>query len=181
MASYTEKYSLKICTLCHAKSIEHRDALMALDLAAFGNEVAWRDEEFDLSIPGKFELSTVAFKRKKTVGFAIVSVGDDRAAHLHRIGVDPNLRNETIGRMLVAAVEERATDFGVRCVTLECPNALNVAGFYEALGYTRATENMVRDYLMRKNKDEQKELYLPLRSADRLVYSKLLTSREPEG
>jgi ribosomal protein S18 acetylase RimI-like enzyme len=146
-----------------------------LDAAEFGIESAWGDAEFDSSIRGKFEISVLACAGGEVAGFAVASRSDDETAHIHRIVVEPMFRNARVGGQLVNAVEERAVETGALRMTLEFAAALNVAGFYESLGYQRGVESAVRDYLARKGKKGHEGVYLPVQTADRLVYFKSLT------
>lgn len=161
-----------MCTLSLSVSRDYRSALKRLDAAVFDIEAAWGDSEFDSPLAGKFDVSVLACVDAEVAGFAVASIGDDGSAHLHRIAVDPVARKENVGRKLVNAVEKRATNLGAHRLTLECPASLKVGGFYEKLGYTRALDELVSDYLARKGKTEHERLYLPLRNSERLVYFK---------
>lgn len=172
MPSSTKTLSLRICTLSQAVSREHRSALKSLDAAVFGGEAAWGDGAFDSSIRGKFEVSVLACVHEEVAGFAVASQSDDETVHIHRIAVDPMFRNEQLGRQLVNSVEARAVESGARRVTLEFADTLKIAGFYESLGYKRASDSGVSDYLKRKGKQMHEGFYLPLRNARRLVYFK---------
>ncbi|MGZ0172122.1 MAG: GNAT family N-acetyltransferase [Planctomycetales bacterium] len=143
---------------------------MSLDAAVFGVEAAWGDAAFDSSIRGKFELSVLACVDTEVAGFAVASRSDDESVHIHRIAVAPAFRNERIGRQLVNAVEDRAAEAGASRVTLEFAATLGIGGFYDSLGYHRASASEVREYLQGKGKQQHDELYLPLQQAQRLVY-----------
>ena len=170
MSSSTKTRSSRICTLSQAVSRDHRAALTRLDAAVFGVEAAWGDVAFDSSIRGKFELSVLVFIDEKVAGFAVASRSDDECIHIHRIAVNPMFRNQRIGRQIVNAVEDRATDAGASRVTLEFAAALGIGGFYDSLGYKRASAADVRGYLKGKGKLQHEELYLPMQQAQRLVY-----------
>ena len=162
--------SSRICTLSQAVSREHRTALVSLDAAVFGVESAWGDDAFDSSVREKFEMSVLAFVRTEVAGFAVASRSDDESVHIHRIAVAPAFRNERIGRQLVNSVEDRAAGAGASRVTLEFAATLGVGGFYDSLGYQRASASEVREYLKRKGKVQHEGLYLPLHQAQRIVY-----------
>jgi ribosomal protein S18 acetylase RimI-like enzyme len=151
-------------------SRDYRAALISLDAAVFGVEAAWGDSAFDSPLREKFEVSVLAFIDKEVAGFAVASRSDDESVHIHRIAVAPAFRNERIGRQLVNAVEDRATDAGASRVTLEFAASLGIDGFYDSLGYRRASAPQVREYLQGKGKLQHEELYLPLLDAQRLVY-----------
>ena len=162
--------SVRIQTLSLPVSVKHRSELKALDASVFGSEAAWGDVAFDSSIRGKFEVSVLACVGTEVAGFAVASRSDDESVHIHRIAVAPAFRNERIGRQLVNAVEDRATDAGASRVTLEFAASLGIDGFYDSLGYRRASAPQVREYLQGKGKLQHEELYLPLLDAQRLVY-----------
>lgn len=180
MPSSTKSHSLQMCTLSHAVSRDYRSALKRLDAAVFGVNAAWGDTEFDSQVPGKCEVSVLACVDDEVAGFAVASRSDDESAHIHRIAVDPTFRNERIGRQLVSAVEERAAEAGARRVTLEFAATLDVGGFYNSLGYQRASDAGVREYLKGKGKLQHVEIYLPLQDAQRLVYFRAV-GREDDG
>jgi len=161
---------MQICTLSHAVSRDFRSALKRLDAAVFGAKAAWGDSEFDSPVPEKCEVSVLACADQEVAGFAVGSRSDDESVHIHRIAVDPGFRKERIGRQLVSAVEERAVEVGASRVTLEFAATLDVGGFYDSLGYQRASPSEVHEYLKRKGKLQHEELYLPLQKAQRLVY-----------
>ena len=169
---------MQIYTLSHVMSRQHRAALIELDTAVFGNESAWSNAAFDSPVARKFEVSVIAFMRDQVAGFAVASRSDAESVHIHRIAVDPAFRNLRVGRHLINAVEERALDIGASRATLEFADSLNVAGFYDSLGYSRASTSVVRDYLKHKNKQTQEKLYLPLEQSQRIVYLKPLTRNE---
>jgi ribosomal protein S18 acetylase RimI-like enzyme len=162
--------SVRIQTLSLPVSVKHRSELKALDASVFGSEAAWGDVAFDSSIRGKFEVSVLACVGTEVAGFAVASRSDDESVHIHRIAVAPAFRNERIGRQLVNAVEGRAVEAGASRVTLEFAATLGVAGFYDSLGYHRASASDVREYLKRKDKLQYEQVYLPLHQAQRLVY-----------
>ena len=170
MASYTKTTRSQILTLSHAASSEHRSELKTLDTAVFGIEAAWGDHEFDSPLPGKVQMSVLACVGDEVAGFAVASRSDDESVHIHRIAVDPAFRKEQIGRQLVNAIEERAVKAGASRVTLEFAATLEVGGFYNSLGYQRASDADVRAYLHEKGKLQHEELYLPMEQAQRLVY-----------
>ena len=170
MPSSTKTRSSRICTLSQAVSRDYRAALISLDAAVFGVEAAWGDSAFDSPLREKFEVSVLAFIDKEVAGFAVASRSDDESVHIHRIAVAPAFRNERIGRQLVNAVEERAVEADARRVTLEFAATLDVGGFYDSLGYRRASDAGVREYLKGKGKLQHVEIYLPLQDAQRLVY-----------
>jgi len=70
-----------------------------------------------------------------TVGFAIMSFGDDRA-HLVLLAVHPSRRRRGIGRRLLNWLVESATTAGIATIHVEL-RADNVAayGMYEAAGF----------------------------------------------
>ena len=170
MPSSAKTRSSQIYILSQAVSRDYREALITLDAAVFGAEAAWGDAAFDLSIREKFEVSVLACVDSEVAGFAIASRSDDESVHIHRIAVTPAFRNARIGRQLVTAVENRAVDVGACRVTLEFAATLGVGGFYDSLGYRRASAAEVRGYLKGKEKLQHEELYLPLLQAQRLVY-----------
>lgn len=170
MPSSTKTRSSRICTLSQTVSRDYREALTSLDTAVFGVEAAWGDAAFDSSIREKFEVSVLACVDSEVAGFAVASRSDDESVHIHRIAVAPAFRNARVGRHLVSAVEDRAVDVGASRVTLEFAATLGVGGFYDSLGYRRASVSEVREYLRRKGKLQHEALYLPLQQAHRLVY-----------
>lgn len=169
--------SVRIQTLSLPVSVKHRSELKALDAAVFGCEAAWGDPEFDSPVPGKFAVSVVACTETTVAGFAVASRSDDESVHIHRIAVAPAFRNARIGRQLVNSVEDRAVEVGVSRVTLEFAASLGIGGFYDSLGYLRASAPDVHEYLKRKGKTQHEELYLPLQQAQRLVYFRSVGSK----
>jgi predicted GNAT family N-acyltransferase len=67
-------------------------------------------------------------------GFADADPALGPVAHLGRLAVRPETRGSALGVALVAAIEARAAERGLRVVALSAQT--HALGFYERLGYT---------------------------------------------
>jgi [ribosomal protein S18]-alanine N-acetyltransferase len=100
---------------------------------------SWHPDRVVKSIRSRHTNVLVAEVKGHLVGFAIMEYADTRA-HLSLLAVKPSHQRCSIGRQMVAWLEEAALTAGIETVTLEL-RANNFAGrcFYHALGYKEAT------------------------------------------
>ena len=152
-------------------------ALCLIDKNVFGND-SWTRENFERQVPGKSELSRVAFFERKPLGYLIASRYPDRCAHIHRLVVSCDFRSKGIGTRLLHSFERACLRMGVEHVTLESLRSRDDANrFYERMGFRRISGEELLDYLRRKARVNDMQRYYEASSiGDSLVYSKLITS-----
>jgi len=124
----------------HIRLAEPRDAqtiaVMSRDLIEPG--LGWR---YDASrILGRIRhrdtVTLVASERGRTVGFAIMDFGDERA-HLVLLAVQPAQRRRGLGRRLLDWMVESALVAGIGSIHLELRASNEAArAFYKAMGFT---------------------------------------------
>ncbi|MGW2555352.1 GNAT family N-acetyltransferase [Streptomyces sp. NPDC001635] len=94
----------------------------------------WRAENFARDLPGKRELSLVATKSGRPVGFVIVSRRPN-GAHIHRVATDPRHQGTGVAFRLLALLLTRVSG----TVTLICdPRNQPALALYARAGF-RAT------------------------------------------
>jgi ribosomal-protein-alanine N-acetyltransferase len=95
----------------------------------------WTPNRMRRSIRCADTVALIAERDDKTVGFALMQFGEERA-HLNLLAVEPTHRNQGIGTGLVAWLEESCSVAGVLYVLLEV-RARNGSArrFYRGLGY----------------------------------------------
>ena len=118
------------------------DRLHALDQACFPPEIAYSKEELRgfLDSPSAWTaVATDAAHPEDILGFAVVRnvrVGGRAALHIITIDVDPSLRRQGIGRMLMQWMEARARALGSSSMRLEvCEQNPAALQFYEDAGF----------------------------------------------
>ena len=127
--------------------------LLVADIDALADAYAVRRDVFvvEQGVPSELELDSfdatadhlVAYDRERAIGAARLVVeaagfeGSDPAygpvAHLGRIAVRSQARGRGLGVALVAALEARAVERGLRICALS--SQTHALGFYERLGY----------------------------------------------
>jgi len=110
-------------------------ARMSRDLIEYGLGWSWTPERVARSVRRRDALVVVARGGARIVGFAIMRYGDDEA-HLDLLAVDPDHRQQGLGRHLVEWLEAPALVAGITSVVLEVRESNRGArAFYERLGY----------------------------------------------
>ena len=106
----------------------HVAGLMALDEAIVRelgpryDAHAWERPQFELALPGKWDLSVTALDRGSPVGFLIASRWDGNG-HIHRFAVAKAHRGRGVGSMLLDAVTSNGRAEGLRYLTVQTPAA----------------------------------------------------------
>jgi ribosomal protein S18 acetylase RimI-like enzyme len=128
-----------------------------IDSSVFGEVNGWNESNFLVELPGKKELSYIAFSGKEIAGYLIGSAYKTETgqnAHINRIASKPKTETKGTGRELVRKFELSSKELGCKAATLEFDSKLNVAGFYEKCGY-RAVDQIdeILKYVKAKNKE----------------------------
>jgi GNAT superfamily N-acetyltransferase len=127
---------------------EHQQAICAM-LDAYsrdpmGNAAPLPDDVLERLVPALRDHPTcvvlLAFDGKRPVGIATCFQGMStfvarRLLNLHDLAVIPEYRGRGVGRLLLAAVEEKARELGCCKVTLEVLEENPARAIYEASGY----------------------------------------------
>lgn len=93
----------------------HLAELINLDKDVLGE--TWTESNFLRDLPGKWELSKVAFATSgKLAGFVIVSTKPE-SAHVHRIAVCGKCRRRGLGRLLITAAGKEVDRQDIRQMT----------------------------------------------------------------
>ena len=112
-------------------------ATMSRDLIETGLGWSWTASRVKRSIACSDTVVLVAHLRRRVVGFAIMSFGEE-VAHLSLLAVALDYRRARIGRRLVQWLEESALVAGIRLVRLEArANNCDAQAFYERLGFRK--------------------------------------------
>lgn len=129
---FVEGYLVRVLTRTALAS--RMKELVALDGEAFGD--GWREVEFFVDLPGKWELSWfVLDDRGHVAGFLVASL-KPAGIHVHRLVVARALRSRGLGRELLNVVAEEAVVRGISTVTLKVAHSNEGARrFYGNLGF----------------------------------------------
>ena len=97
----------------------------------------WNDPAADIALARRGPSSDVLVARRGGAVIASVLVGHDgHRGWFYYVAVDPDARNEGIGRAIMAAAESWLTERGIAKAQLMVrPDNNAVRAFYEALGY----------------------------------------------
>ena len=112
---------------------------LAPELVAMGADMEWETwtpENLLSDLPGKFELSQVAFDGETPAGYLIASLRDN-LVHIHHIVISPAHRGQGIGSRLLRTAARLARDrYGLDTARLKVhrtnPRAISL---YERLGF----------------------------------------------
>ena len=117
----------------------------------------WTEENFRWELPGKADVSFVALCGGEFVGFFIASERVPGEAHGHRIVIEPKWRTGRMAFQLwctywrVAAAQPR-----IRLLTGEVGTEnRRMRRFLEMIGFRELSPEETRDYLARRNRDEE--------------------------
>lgn len=146
------------------------DELVQLDelcLAAYG--AAWTKENFMMHLPHKGQLSKLAVSNGKLMAYAICSAYN-RVGHIHRLAVSPAFQRRQVGTKLMKELARECLALGIRQITVESPlENVTANNYYKKIGFHRLKSLQLRDYLVRKGKQENMAHYIG-RSKSRAVY-----------
>ena len=164
---------LIICTLDKDILIKYLDDILLLDNISLGHYKIWFKENFLSDYPGKWKLSKIVLLKNKPIGYCIISSYCDEKAHIHRISIDPLLRGEGVGGILMQQVFFGALCRGIVEISLESLRDNVVANsFYNKLGFREFGETEVIKYATDKKKiDKLNEFYAINKAGNRLVLS----------
>ena len=119
-------------------------AIVAVERAAFGPDVAWSAGLVDLELIAPGRVVVAAEQDDAMVGFASAAVIAD-VADLTRIAVRPHARRTGVARALLDALLEQAAERGAERMMLEVADTNEPAlGFYAASGFSEVARR--RDY-----------------------------------
>jgi GNAT superfamily N-acetyltransferase len=128
--------------------------LMALDRVVRGemglsySHEDWRERQFGIDLPGKWQLSQLALASDgKVAGFWIASAKQGWV-HTHRVAVDRRYRGSGTGRQLFSAVESqarRSNHFGIT-LSLAAEN-LPALLFYQKLGFSQLVGTDLKEFV----------------------------------
>ena len=153
--------------------------LCLIDKEAFDTG-AWSEHNFERVLPGKFELSRVAFHKRKPVGYLVASRYDRSRAHIHRLAVLFSFKRKGIGVKLCRSFENDCLRQGIAEITLESTNDRYEANsFYERVGFETISGLELKEYTKRREKTSDVERYSGLSSQGAvLVYRKRLAQSQ---
>jgi ribosomal protein S18 acetylase RimI-like enzyme len=98
----------------------------------------WREEHFKLQLPGKFDLSAVAFSGSLIVGYIIASL-KETSPYIHKFIVRKEFRSMSIGEKILAFFEKNLSDKGFSLIKLAVREDNGMAiRFYEKNLFTIA-------------------------------------------
>lgn len=136
--------------------------LVAIDHECFEHG-HWTAEGFLKPFPMKWELSRLLKVDGKVVGYCVASALIPSLAHLHRLAVAPDCRNNGCGAAGLRAMEAEAARIGLHGVTLELDGTEgDYEGFYVRLSYQVASAEDRAAYASRKEKtmpDDRKLMF----------------------
>ena len=96
----------------------------------------WKEENFLMDLPGKWDYSLVARNKGKIVGFSINSLKKNNVVYVHFIFVVELYKKKRIGTNLVKSLIAKARRNGINSVRLRCPTENKPAvNFYKSNGF----------------------------------------------
>ena len=98
------------------KVLESRIAEFVEILSAEPHEY-WREKHFKLQLPGKFDISAVAFSGSSIAGYIIASV-KDTSPYIHKFMVRKEFRGKVIGGKMLTFFEKNLSDKGFSLIKL---------------------------------------------------------------
>lgn len=114
---------------------ENLERIFALDRACFRPGIAWSRAELRGLLLHPRTISLIAEQEGALAGFAIAEV-EGQAGHIATIDVDPGLRRQGVGRILMEAIAEQCRKVGAARLRLEVAVDNHVAiAFYRMLGF----------------------------------------------
>ena len=160
----------------------HIRDLCSIDKEAFGTG-AWSEQNFERALHGKFELSRVAFHKRKPIGYLVASRYDRNRAHIHRLAVLSSFRRKGVGVKLCRSFENDCLRQGIVEITLESNNDRHEANcFYERVGFRTISGLELKEYTRRKEKTSDAERYSELFPQGAvLVYRKQLVQSQGDS
>ena len=113
--------------------------LVALDARCFSPPIAYSRAELEFFIRHPRSTTTVAESADQIAGFCVVDwklESGRKVGHFITIDVEPELRRNGLGRLLMETGESQLGEMGCIAVTLEVATGNRAAqAFYEHLGY----------------------------------------------
>lgn len=144
-------------------TIADLDALLALENACYPPRQAYMREEYRYALKDARAVNLAFEEDGRIVGFAgAFHHRAWRVGHVYTVNVHPSQRGKGLGKRLMAALEKRLAELGMRKVVLEVnvDNAAAIA-LYEACGYAQLQR--LKDY------------YTQYENNDAWLYEKALT------
>jgi ribosomal protein S18 acetylase RimI-like enzyme len=77
----------------------------------------WKEEHFKMDLPGKYDLSVVAFSGKSIAGYIIASL-KEKVAYIHKFMVRKKFRNMSVGGKMLAFFEKNLFEKGFSFIKL---------------------------------------------------------------
>lgn len=143
------------------------DALVALEQDCYPPHQAYARAEYRYALTQARAVNFVLEETGRAIGFVGCFYHKGwRTGHVYTVNVHPSARGRRLGRLLMAACEERLLTLGMkRCVLEVNVDNEEAIRLYERCGYERTAR--LKDY------------YTQYANNDAFVYQKALTSRAP--
>ncbi len=115
-------------------------------------EELWKEENFLLELPLKWELSFAAENRDSVIGYIIGSEHEPKLSIVNKILVDHSYRGYGIGKRLISRYFAACLEKGIETSELKALNGNGIANsFYKKLGYqrigeTKGTDGKIRNF-----------------------------------
>ncbi|MBG9588628.1 GNAT family N-acetyltransferase [Cytobacillus firmus] len=123
------------------------------DISNQNKVLLWKDENFRIELPNKWEYSFYASIEGQIVGFAISSEKKNGYIHLHNIMVSKHFQSIGIGKRLLTAIILKVFNNNFKGVSLRVqPHNKRAMNLYTQLGFEKAKEEDDGDILMILNK-----------------------------
>jgi ribosomal protein S18 acetylase RimI-like enzyme/O-antigen ligase len=148
-----------ILHLTRFKTRGHLEELMAIDKSTMGEQ--WSAEHWLLNLPEKWDLSWIAMRRNRVVGFLVAS-RRETAMHIHRFATATKARSQGLGSLLLEIAAREAQTRGCTITTLKV-DACNehAIRFYAARGFS-VIQQIGRNIVMRAQCSEVADKSLEL-------------------
>jgi ribosomal-protein-alanine N-acetyltransferase len=129
----SKEIGIELATVVDAAHV----AAMSRDLIELGLGWSWTPSRVARHIRSSDSVVLVAKDKKRIAAFAIMRFGQEEA-HLDLLAVRPKYRRSSMGRRLIAWLENSALVAGISVVYLEVrADNREAQAFYERLGYCR--------------------------------------------
>jgi ribosomal protein S18 acetylase RimI-like enzyme len=101
-----------------------------------GLNPAWDKDNYSSDLPAKWSRSKLLLADETAIGIGIISEKSNACAHLHRIIIDPNMREGGLGAQLMRVMmNELSNDYTYMTLYVKSDNAQAV-NLYNKMGFT---------------------------------------------
>lgn len=116
----------------------------------------WDENNFLVSLPLKFKLSSCVFFRGKLIGYCIASKRKN-ITRIHRIAVIPECVGRGVGHLMIKFLKQKARKYNCDKIIAETLKNIKSNKFYQKEGFERLNSIRQKDYsLIKKTEIRQR-------------------------